>query len=86
MKNYSIYQFFVDSNHKERNVLVGFAEAESEQDAKNNYLLQKYPDDSSKRNFIMNYLTARFCKQEDLVKPELLEAIKKHKAELGVWA
>jgi len=77
MKNYGIYQLYVDKTEKERNLLVGFASAKDESSA-----IDLFEEDG----FRKEYLTAVECNREDFTKKHLLDAIKANVEELGVWA
>jgi hypothetical protein len=73
--NYGIYQFFA-RNNKERRLLIGFIRSESERDAINDF---------TQDEFRRGFLSAVKCSERDYQRPDLLEAIEKHKKELGIW-
>lgn len=86
MNHYTIYQFYVDGYGKEKELLVGFAQGESGEQAMQNYLNATYPDNSDKQDFIKGYLSAYRCREELAKEAPLLAAIEQHKKRLGIWA
>jgi len=86
MKYYAIYQFYVNGYGEEKELLVGFAQGESDENAKQNYLNTTYPDNSDKQEFIKGYLSAYRCREELSKERPLLAAIEENKKRLGIWA
>ncbi len=85
MKHYSIYHFFVDKKFNDKILLVGFIQAESEEQAKETYLLNTHPNDNDKREFVKGYLSVIECSKKDFKTTELLKVIEKNKIELDIW-
>ena len=82
MKQFAIYQFFIDTNFNERSLLVGFVKADSHDDAVNQYAESKYKP--SHIDFIKRYLYAQETRTESITN-DLLLALPKNAKELGAW-
>ncbi len=76
MKNFGIYQFYINKSGQEKNLLVGFVKAKSKSNA-----IKSFTDDK----FKAGYLSALECSEKDFEKKEYLDTIKSNKKELGVW-
>jgi len=77
MKNFGIYQLFIDPIKGECRLLVGFSVADSENAAIKNFTTDK---------FRQGYLNAVECNKEDLTKQHLIDAIELNIKGLGAWA
>jgi hypothetical protein len=84
-KDFAIYQFFIDKQFNERNLLIGFVRGLDTNDAIDVYLASTYGFDMGKREFVKDYLSAQPCGYTDIINSELEQAIEKNKKELGIW-
>lgn len=82
MKQFLIYQFFIDRNYNERNLLIGIIKANSQEEAKQSYVDAKYKD--GHKDFIKGYLIAHETKKENITE-EMMQVLPKNARELGVW-
>jgi len=57
MKYFEIYQLFVDTFFKEKNLLVGKESANDSDEALKQYLDREHPNDPEKQEFVRGYLT-----------------------------
>jgi hypothetical protein len=77
MKNFGIYQTFIDKSFNKRALLVGFIKSKDKSRA-----VLDYTDDDFKRGFLL----AEECSNDDYNRPDLLKAIEVNKNELAMWA
>lgn len=83
MSYYGIYQFFINDDYVEMDILIGIAKAENSDDAIYNYLVGNVP--AGYRNFVKGYLHIIECGRKAYYVAKNSGYIERNKERLGIW-